>query len=91
MEFKLDLRDCRISGNELILCDKHIVGIHNFFERQCMLEYVGNNNCNWPDEKIEFVAGRAYEILQEDVDDENEHYAIESALEEWEEMNAQKI
>ena len=62
-----------------------------FFERQCMLEYVGNNNCNWPDEKIEFVAGRAYEILQEDVDDENEHYAIESALEEWEEMNAQKI
>ena len=56
MEFKLDLRDCRISGNELILCDKQIVGIHNFFERQCMLEYVGNNNCNWPDEKIEFVA-----------------------------------
>ena len=56
-----------------------------------MLEYVGNNNCNWPDEKIEFVAGRAYEILQEDVDDEKEHYAIESAVEEWEEMNAQKI
>ena len=53
-----------------------------------MFEYVGNNNCNWPDEKIEFVAGRAYEILQEDVDDENEHYAIENALEEWEEKYA---
>lgn len=91
MEFKLNLKNCRISGNELILCDKQIVAIHNFFERQCMREYVGNNNCNWPDEKIEGVAGRAYEILQEDVDDKNEHYAIESALEEWEEMNAQKI
>ena len=90
MEFKLNLKNCRISGNELILCDKQIVAIHNFFERQCMLEYVGNNNCNWPDEKIEFVAGRAYEILQEDVDDENEHYAIESALEEWEESMLRK-
>ena len=88
MEFKLDLRDCRISGNELIQKNCVCLQSHNFFERQCMLEYVGNNNCNWPDEKIEFVAGRAYEILQEDVDDENEHYAIESALEEWEEKYA---
>lgn len=70
------------------LTDEQIIQIHKYFERQCMLEYVGNNNCNWPDEKIEFVAGRAYEILQEDVDDENEHYAIESALEEWEEKYA---
>ena len=88
MEFKLDLNACRIIDNELILCEKQIVGIHIFFEKQCMLEYVGNNNCNWPDEKIEFVAGRAYEILQEDVNDDNEHYAIEGALEEWEKKNA---
>ena len=82
MEFKLDLRDCRISGNELILCDKQIVGIHNFFERQCMLEYVGSNNCNWPDEIIEFVAGRAYEILQEDVDDESDDSTSDDDTEE---------
>ena len=70
------------------LSDEEIIKIHEFFERQCLLEFVGNNNADWSDEKIEFVAGRAYEILQEDVNDDNEHYAIESALEEWEERNA---
>lgn len=73
------------------LSDEEIIKIHKFYERQCLLEFVANNNTDWSDEKIEFVANRAYEILQEDINDENEHYAIESAWEEWEEMNAQKI
>ena len=73
------------------LSDEEIIKIHKFYERQCLLEFVANNNTDWSDEKIEFVANRAYEILQEDINYENKHYAIESAWEEWEEMNAQKI
>ena len=50
-------------------------------------EYVGENNPGWSDEKIVFVANRAYEICNEFADNNNEYYAIESALEEWEEKN----
>lgn len=69
--------------------NKQIVAIHNFFENDnACLNMLETIIATGPMKRIEFVAGRAYEILQEDVDDENEHYAIESALEEWEEKYA---
>ena len=66
----------------MYLQDEDIIKIHNFFEKQCLIEYVGENNPNWSDEKLVFVANRAYEICNEFADNNNEYYAIESALEE---------
>lgn len=82
MKYTLKLEN----GVEITLNEEAIIKIHNYFESQCLLEFVGNNNRDWSDEKIEFVAKRAYEILQEIMNDD-EHYAIDSALEEWEKIN----
>ena len=60
------------------------ISLAKYFEKQCLLEYVGNNNTDWSDEKIEFVTERAFDILKEVDNSDNEHYAIDSAVEEWE-------
>lgn len=87
MEIAIQLKKGMIKGNSVYLQDEDIIKIHNFFEKQCLIEYVGENNPNWSDEKLVFVANRAYEICNEFADNKNEYYAIESALEEWEEKN----
>lgn len=70
------------------LTDEQIIQIHKYFERQCMLEYIDENHQDWSSEKIEFVSERAYEILMEmEENSENETYAIDSALDEWEALH----
>lgn len=53
-----------------------------------MFEYIAENHQDWSSEKIEFVSERAYEILMEmEENSENETYAIDSALDEWEALH----
>lgn len=80
MKYTLKLEN----GVEITLNEEAIIKIHNYFESQCLLEFVGNNNRDWSDEKIEFVTERAFDILKEFDNSDNEHYAIDSAVEEWE-------
>jgi hypothetical protein len=70
------------------LTDEQIIQIHKYFEQQCMFEYISENHQDWSSEKIEFVSERAYEILMEmEENSENETYAIDSALDEWEALH----
>jgi len=80
MKYKIELDN----GLKIILNEEQIMKVHQYFEKQCLLEYVGNNNTDWSDEKIEFVTERAFDILKEFDNSDNEHYAIDSAVEEWE-------
>ena len=61
MEYKIELDN----GLKIILNKEQIMKVHQYFEKQCLLEYVGNNNTDWSDEKIEFVTERAFDILKE--------------------------
>lgn len=70
------------------LTDEQIIQIHKYFEQHCMFEYIAENHQDWSSEKIEFVSERAYEILMEmEENSENETYAIDSALDEWEALH----
>lgn len=51
MEIKIQLKKGMIKGNSVYLQDEDILKIHDFFEQQCMIEYVGENNPGWSDEK----------------------------------------
>ena len=47
MEDKIELDN----GLKIILNEEQIMKVHQYFEKQCLLEYVGNNNTDWSDEK----------------------------------------
>ena len=49
MEIAIQLKKGMIKGNSVYLQDEDIIKIHNFFEKQCLIEYVGENNPNWSD------------------------------------------
>lgn len=84
MKIEIELKKDMIHGTKVILQDEEIIRVHKFFEKECMSEYVSENNTDWSDEKIEFVSNRAYEICDENVSGEDEQYAIQKAIEEWE-------